>query len=59
MVFVSIDIWCACNGGSDSCGLNGEGVAVGDAGGRCGICTIIGFDILSDQDFFTVWISCL
>ena len=47
-----------CNGVSDSCGLNGEGVAVCDAGGRCGICAI-GFDILSGRDYFTVWISCL
>ena len=41
---------------SDSSGLDGDsvaGVAVGDAGGRCCICTI-GFDILSGRDLYTV-----
>ena len=40
------------------CVLNGDSVTVGDAGGRCGTCTI-GFDILSSRDCFTVLISCL
>ena len=43
---------------SDLSGLNGEGVAVGDAGGRCCTCTN-GFDILSGWDRFTVLIRCL
>ena len=54
-----------CNGLSDLngsnngvCGLNGKEVTVGDAGGRCGTCSI-GFDILSGRDCFTVLISCL
>ena len=46
------------NDASDSCSLNGDGVAVDDAGGRCGTCTI-GFDILSGWDCLTVWIKYL
>ena len=40
------------------CVLNGDSVTVGDAGGRCGTCTI-GFDILCGRDCVTVLISCL
>ena len=55
-VLVTVCVRCAWNGVSDACGLTGEGVAVGDAGGRCDIYTI-GFDLLSGQECFTVWIT--
>ena len=42
-----------CNGASDSNDLNGDGVAVGDTGGRCCTCTI-GFDTLFGRDFLTI-----
>ena len=46
-------ILCACNSASNSCDLNGEGVAVGDASSRCCTCTV-GLNILSGRDRFTV-----
>ena len=42
-----------CNGANGSSDLNGDGVAVGDAGGRCCTCTI-GFDTLCGRDCLTV-----